>query len=83
MDAKFAHRFAGGPKPDKPAKYGAARARREWREFGKAALAWAVACGLLQVAIMMVGDAHRTAALSDWITRLTGILAIWALVAVT
>ena len=48
------YRFAGGPAPVAPPKYGSARALREWREFGKAAIAWAVACGLLGAAIFLV-----------------------------
>ncbi len=77
-DERVAHRFAGGPKPWRPPRYGRARARYEWREFGKAALAWAIACGLLGLAILLVGDAGRTEALAAWIGRLTIALAIWA-----
>src|SRR5918999_5442410 len=32
-DARFAHRFAGGPPPQRPPRHGRARARYEWREF--------------------------------------------------
>lgn len=81
-DARFAHRFAGGLAPTRPPKYGAGRARHEWRVFGRAALAWEVACGLL-VAVALVGDSTRTAALSAWITQLTLVLGIWGLVALT
>lgn len=82
-DQRFAHRFAGGPPPSRPPSGGRARARYEWREFAKAALAWAVSCGLLLAAIAIVGDAERTAALEDWIVRLTLILGIWALWPIT
>ena len=82
-DARFAYRFAGGPKPVAPPKYGTPRAVREWREFGKAALAWAVSCGLLAAAIVMVGDASRTEALSSWIRTLTVILAVWGAIALS
>jgi hypothetical protein len=37
-DARFAHRFAGGPAPSRPSRYGRERTRHEWREFGKALL---------------------------------------------
>ena len=40
-DARFAHRFAGGPPPP-PKRYGREKLRHEWREFGKCVLA----CGL-------------------------------------
>ncbi|GAB3978392.1 hypothetical protein GCM10029978_070980 [Actinoallomurus acanthiterrae] len=82
-DERFAHRFAGGPPPSRPPRYGRARARHEWREFGKAVIAWAVSCALLLAAIALVGDAARTAALRGWLDRLTVILGIWALWPIT
>jgi hypothetical protein len=82
-DQRFAHRFAGGPPPWRPPSGGRARARYEWREFAKAALAWAVSCGLLLAAIAIVGDAERTEALEGWIVRLTLVLGIWALWPIT
>lgn len=82
-DQRFAYRFAGGPPPWRPPSGGRARARYEWREFAKAALAWAVSCGLLLAAIAIVGDAERTEALEAWIVRLTLVLGIWALWPIT
>ncbi|MEV4769187.1 hypothetical protein [Micromonospora humida] len=76
-DQRFAHRFAGGPPPAKPPRYGWARARHEWREWGKALLGWAVACALLAAAIVVVGDAERTRELANWIRTLTVALLIW------
>ena len=78
-DERFAHRFADGPPPTRPPRFGRARTRHEWREFGKAALAWAIASGLLGLAILIVGDAERTAELQGWIARLSVVLAIWAI----
>jgi hypothetical protein len=57
--------------------------RYEWREFGKAGIAWAVSCGLLAAAIAIVGDADRTEELQGWILRLSMILAIWSLWPIT
>jgi hypothetical protein len=82
-DQRFAHRFAGGPPPWRPPRGGRERARYEWREFGKAAIAWAVSCALLLAAIAIVGDAERTEALEGWIARLTMILGIWSLWPIT
>jgi hypothetical protein len=82
-DERFAHRFAGGPPPWRPPRGGCARARYEWREFGKAAVACVASCGLLLAAIAIVGDAERTEALEGWIARLSMILAIWSLCPVT
>jgi hypothetical protein len=82
-DQRFAHRFAGGPPPWRPPRGGWARTRYEWREFGKAAVAWGISVGLLLAAILIVGDADRTEALEGWIARLTMILAIWSLWPIT
>jgi hypothetical protein len=82
-DERFAHRFAGGPPPARTPEYGAARVRHEWREFGKAALATAIACGLLLAMIALVGDADRTRALDAWLGRLGFVLAIWSLWPIT
>ena len=82
-DERFAHRFAGGPPPWRPPRGGRERTRYEWREFGKAALAWAIGSGLLAAAIAIVGDAGRTEALQGWILRLTMVLAIWSLWPIT
>ena len=78
-DARFAHRFAGGPVPQRPPRLGAARTRYEWREFGKALLAWTISTALLAAAILVVGDAERTVALEGWIVGLTTVLAVWSL----
>jgi hypothetical protein len=82
-DQRFAHRFAGGPPPWRPPRGGRERARYEWREFGKATVAWAISVALLLAAIAIVGDADRTEALAGWIGRLTMILAIWSLWPIT
>jgi hypothetical protein len=82
-DQRFAHRFAGGPPPKKPPRGGRARARYEWREFGKAALAWAISSALLLAGIAIVGDADRTEELLAWIGRLSLVLAIWSIWPIT
>ncbi|WP_433471974.1 hypothetical protein ACQPZP_24020 [Spirillospora sp. CA-142024] len=78
-DERFAHRFAGGPPPSGKPKHGGARVRYEWREFGKATLATAIACVLLLAMIALVGDADRTEALTAWLGRLGVVLAIWSI----
>ena len=82
-DERFAHRFAGGPPPWRPPRGGPERVRYEWREFGKAMLAWAIGSGLLLAAIAIVGDAERTEALQGWVLRLTMVVAIWSLWPIT
>ncbi|MEU5988974.1 hypothetical protein ABZ806_08355 [Spirillospora sp. NPDC047418] len=82
-DERFAHRFAGGPPPRGKPEYGGARTRYEWREFGKAALATAVACALLLAMIVLVDDPDRTRALTAWLGRLGTVLAVWSLWPIT
>jgi hypothetical protein len=77
MDARFAYRFAGGPRPPRPPRYGKGRASYEWQEFRKALLAWGISCVLLLGGFFLVGDVERAAALLGWIARLTFVLLIW------
>jgi hypothetical protein len=83
MDARFAARFAHGPRPPRPPRYGKERASYEWREFRKALLAWAISCALLLGGYYLVGDSHRGAVLLAWIARLTLVLLIWLIWPVT
>ncbi|HZG92453.1 MAG TPA: hypothetical protein VEZ42_19770 [Pseudonocardia sp.] len=48
-DARFAQRFAGGPPPPRPPRYGAEKVAHEWREWSKMALLVGIA-----VAVMLV-----------------------------
>ncbi|MFI9425957.1 hypothetical protein ACIG54_20660 [Streptomyces achromogenes] len=66
VDARVAHRFAGGPPPVRPPRYGTARAVHEWKVAGRWILAAAVALALLQGAIWYVGDSGDTASLRGW-----------------
>lgn len=76
-DQRFAHRFAGGPPPSKPPRYGGARVRYEWREWGKCLLAWAIACGALLLLIFVIGSPERSEALWAWVHRLTLVTVVW------
>jgi hypothetical protein len=79
-DQRFAYWFAGGPPPWRPAKAGPDRVRWEWREWGKALSAVAIASGLLLAGITWVGDPERTAALLTSIGRLALVAGIWFVV---
>ena len=83
MDARFAHRFAGGTKPARSPKYGADRTAYEWRLFGRAATAWAIACTLLLGGVALVGGARQGAVLLALAGQMTLILLIWLIWAVT
>jgi hypothetical protein len=76
-DQRFAHRFADGPAPWKPPKYGRAKLRYEWVSFGRAMLGWAVAAALLGGGYLLVGDHERAEPLLVWMTRPATPMLIW------
>jgi hypothetical protein len=78
-DRRFAHRFAGGPPPPpKPAR-GPAQVAAEWRTFGRAALAWAIASDLLVLLAIVSGGlgSERSRVLVETVPMLTLVLVIW------
>ncbi|EME97443.1 hypothetical protein J7W19_22300 [Streptomyces mobaraensis NBRC 13819 = DSM 40847] len=75
-DQRFAHRFAGGPPPVKPPKYGPERTRHEWRTAGRWILSAVVAMALLQAAVWYVGSAGDTSSLRMWQTRMLWVIGI-------
>jgi hypothetical protein len=82
-DRRFAHRFAGGPPPPPPPRYGAAKMAYEWREWGKAALAWGIAVGVMLTTAVVAGTPIPAPAdwsadpLWSWAARLVPALLIW------
>ncbi|WP_433066031.1 hypothetical protein [Dactylosporangium sp. CS-033363] len=78
-DARFAHRFAGGPPPRVIPKRGPERVRYEWREWGKAVLGGAIAVALLQGAAWWVGGGERTEALQGMTRFVMFALVVWLL----
>jgi len=74
-DERFAHRFAGGPPPRKPPKYGWAKVRYEWREWGKFVIAWAISCGIILLFLVLIGE--RAEPMTEWIRRLSIVGVIW------
>jgi hypothetical protein len=82
-DGHAAHRLGGGPPPPKPPKYGAARARHEWRLWGMTAVAAVVSLAVLEVMVRLIGDGADTGALRTWQWQALRIAGIHALVAAT
>ncbi|MFJ2238535.1 hypothetical protein [Streptomyces sp. NPDC087859] len=80
-DAHFAHRFAGGPPPVRPPKYGTARAVHEWKVAGRWILAAVVAMTLLQGAIWYVGGDGGTDSLRAWQQRMAWLIGINVIIA--
>ncbi|MEU9357765.1 hypothetical protein AB0D35_06575 [Streptomyces sp. NPDC048301] len=66
VDARVAHRFAGGPPPVRPPRYGMARAAHEWRTAAHWSLAAVIAIALLQAAAWYVGEEGDTGSLEMW-----------------
>ncbi|WP_455354156.1 hypothetical protein [Streptomyces sp. SYSU K217416] len=83
IDGHFAYRFADGPPPVRPPRYGTARARHEARLWLRTVLAAAVASGLLQLAVWYVGDAGRSGSLRSWQWTAWRVAGIHGLIALT
>ncbi|MGK5642107.1 hypothetical protein ACSNOK_27900 [Streptomyces sp. URMC 126] len=80
-DQRFAHRFAGGPPPVRPPKYGRARAVHEWKTAGRWILSAVVALALLQAAVWYVGSSGDTSSLRMWQTRMLWVIGINVVIA--
>ena len=72
-DVRFAQRFAGGPPPEPPPRWGRQHAARQRREWLRHLSAWATGTALLGVGMLIVGDLDRT-----W--ALVNIVALWTLI---
>ncbi|MFI6484900.1 hypothetical protein ACIBH1_43760 [Nonomuraea sp. NPDC050663] len=78
-DAKFHHRYAGGP-PPAPAPTGPARTRYEWGFWLRILLAYGIACGVLVAMAWMVGDSSATSGIYEFmggLARVPLIALIW------
>jgi hypothetical protein len=75
-DARFAHRFAGGPPPERPPHTGRPHAARQRREWLRHLSAWATCTALLGLGVVVGGDLKRTMALLNVAALWTLILAI-------
>ncbi len=72
-DERFAYRFAGGPLPQGPPKYGREHARYERGGWYRHLLAWCIGSALLAGMAWFVGDPDATGAL-------LGEAALWAFI---
>ncbi|MFD8996968.1 hypothetical protein [Streptomyces abikoensis] len=76
VDQRFAHRFAGGPPPVKPPKYGKERTVHEWKTAGRWILAAVVALGLLQCAVWYVQGSGDISSLRNWQSKMLWVIGI-------
>ncbi|MFG2398172.1 hypothetical protein [Streptomyces lydicus] len=83
VDGHFSHRFAGGPPPPKPPRYGMARAKHEGMLWLRTVLWVAISAALLQIAIWYVGEDGDTASLRSWQATSLRILIIHGVIAVS
>lgn len=79
-DVRFAHRFAGGPAPQK--LYGAAYARSCWKDLGRTTLAAVIAAGAVLLLGGIADDPARTGALDGVFPILLLVVAIELVTAV-
>lgn len=82
-DAKFAYRFAGGPKPPARPKYGAAHARYELNGWLLHLLSCAIGCAVLYGMIVIIADSARTGTLLQTIRIWSIILGIDAIISLS
>ncbi|MFI1481285.1 hypothetical protein [Streptomyces sp. NPDC020747] len=83
LDGHASHRLAGGPPPVKPPRYGMARARHEARIWVRTVIAGAVACALLQGAVLYVGDTGDASSLRSFQGAALRTVGIHGLIALT
>ncbi|MFF0062151.1 hypothetical protein ACFYRC_11450 [Streptomyces sp. NPDC005279] len=81
VDARVAHRFAGGPPPVGPPKYGTARIIHEWKTAIRWTVAAVVAMGLLQAAIWYVGGDGDIGSLRMWQQKMLFVIGINVIIA--
>ncbi|MFT4412819.1 hypothetical protein ACLM5H_03065 [Fredinandcohnia humi] len=73
VDERFAYRFAGGPKPEKAPKFGAAHAKKERNGWFRHLWSWAIGIVLLYCMVWFVGDSSKT-------ESLTGLARVWSVI---
>ncbi len=76
-DQQFAYRFGGGPPPVKSPRTGSDKMRHEWREFGKATLAWAISGSVLIGLAALNEEPARAVPLLHFTGVLTIVLGVW------
>ncbi|KNX37247.1 hypothetical protein [Luteipulveratus halotolerans] len=64
-DGRFAHRFGGAAPPPPTPRYGRAHAVAQLQDWLRHLCAWAVGCALMGAAVLVIGDAGRTSALTQ------------------
>ena len=77
-DARFAHRFAGGPAPVKP-RIRAEKQSALWKEWYRVVIAAAIASGAFLLLMLLATDGNAVESLWWWIGRVWVVVAFWLL----
>lgn len=78
-DARFAHRFAGGPLPVKPPKHGPERLAALWREWFRVVNAATIASVVLLGLVLLVADPAQDEVLLAGLGRPWVVVGLWLL----
>lgn len=76
-DQWFAYKFASAPRPKTLPAGGWEYVRNDWKLFGRALIAYAIAGTLILTAIYVINDPERTAHLMKWPKVLIGSAFFW------
>ncbi len=76
-DTWFAHRFAGGPAPVKPAKGTPERVAHLWREWNRVVVAAVITSVVLGALVLLVATPEQSGPLAWWIGRVWVVVGIW------
>jgi hypothetical protein len=76
-DVRFAHRFAGGPAPVKPAKGTPERRAHLWREWNRVVVAAVITSAVLGGLVLFVATPEQSGPLTWWIGRVWVVVGIW------
>ncbi len=79
VDARVAHRFAGGPAIEKVVRSAQEQVSYSWERWLRGLSAAAIASALLVAAILLVGDPPKTAAFTFWLSGIGIGMLIWLL----
>ena len=76
-DARFAHRFASGPRPPKAPTRGWPVVRHDLNLWLRSIAAWSITLVLLSALIAFIGDERITRPLNEWYRIAFGSVFLW------
>jgi hypothetical protein len=76
-DAHFAHRFAGGPPPEKAPSRGWSAVRYDFNLWGRCIVACTITVALIEALIWLIGTRETTEPLLAWHKHAFGCIVLW------